>query len=473
MPELEINSASVRLKLDPSSESIELMIPEHALPVDPEAVQCKFSKKRGELVIEWPCADVTSKPDGTSAAEIATAENARAEKAAADVKDAAAKKAAADKAAAEKAAIEKKAAAERNAAAVNAIAEKVAIEEEAAAKKAASEKAAAEIAAAQKAIADMKATAVKAAAEVAAAEKAAADMKVVADKAAAEKAAAEKAAQEAGAEVDAEKTAALEEQAEAVSAAEWKARGNAAIKTSDHDTAIACYTSGIAVVGCDVDAEVLLYSNRALCFHKVGRYQEAVDDAMRCVDLKPNFIKGHLRGAMALRALKRPAEAHALLRRAPNNEEACALAAEIRPEAEAAQSARIQALPEAERAKEEGNVMFKKGLFDAAAIKYSEALGLCEEPEGSLALAIRNNRAACYHQVSDFSAVVKDTNFVLERDPRNFKALVRRMLALEPMERYELALEDARAVLSQDPRNEMANKVQHRLGKLVRDLSRA
>jgi len=431
--------------------------------VDPEAVQCKFSKKRSELVIEWPCADAASKPDGTSAAE-----------AAADVKDAAEKKiSAAEKVVAEKAAMEKKAAAERNAAAVAAIAEKVAIEQETAAKKAASEKASAEIAAAQQAIADMKATAAKAEAEVAAAEKAAADMKVVADKAAAEKAAAEKAAQEAGAEVDAEKTAALEEQAEVLSAAEWKARGNAAIKISDHETAIACYTSGIAVVGCDVEAEVLLYSNRALCFHKVERYQEAVDDALRCVDLKPSFIKGHLRGAMALRALKRPEEAWALLRRAPNNEEACALAAEIRPEAEAVESARIQALPEAERAKEEGNVMFKKGLFDAAAIKYSEALGLCEEPEGSLALAIRNNRAACYHQTSDFSAVVKDTNFVLERDPRNFKALVRRMLALEPMERYEKALEDARAVLSQDPRNEMANKVQHRLGKLVRDLSRA
>jgi len=32
------------------------------------------------------------------------------------------------------------------------------------------------------------------------------------------------------------------------------------------------------------------------------------------------------------------------------------------------------------------------------------------------------------------------------------------MLALEPLERYEAALEDARAVLRQDPRNEMANK---------------
>lgn len=261
-----------------------------------------------------------------------------------------------------------------------------------------------------------------------------------------------------------------------MTAEEWRARGNDAVKTGDLEAAIECYSSGIskaAKVGGDGEAEALLRSNRALCLHKQGRYQDAVDDAKRCVELKPSFVKGYLRGAMALRALERPAEALALLKRAPVNDEACDLLAQIRPEVEAAEKARIEALPEAERAKEEGNVLFRKGLFEAAAEKYGEALGLCEEPTGALALSLRNNRAACNHQVSDFSAVIKDTNFVLEREPHNFKALVRRMLALEPLERYEQALQDARAVLSQDPRNERANKVQHRLGKLVRDLSRS
>merc|ERR1711865_20813 len=260
---------------------------------------------------------------------------------------------------------------------------------------------------------------------------------------------------------------------QSVTPEEWRARGNAAVKICDHDTAVACYSSGLVKAATDGEAEILLRSNRSLCFHKLGRYQEAVDDALRCVHLNSKFIKGYLRGGMALRALARPVEALALLKRAPVNDEACSLAAEIRPEAEAMEKARIEALPEAERAKEEGNVLFRKGLFEMAAEKYSWALGLCEEPDGSLALSIRNNRAACNHQISDFSAVIKDTNFVLEREPRNLKALVRRMLALEPLERYEQSFEDARAVLLQDPRHEVANKVQHRLGKLVRDLSRA
>merc|ERR1712178_525252 len=164
-------------------------------------------------------------------------------------------------------------------------------------------------------------------------------------------------------------------------------------------------------------------------------------------DLKPDFVKGYLRCAMALRALERPAEALAFLKRAPVNDEACALAAEIRPEAEAAEKARIEALPQAERTKEEGNIFFRKGLFEDAVHKYTEALAICGEPEGSLALSICNNRAACYHQLSDFGAVIKDMSFVLEREPHNLKALTRRMLALEPMERYEQALRDARSVL--------------------------
>lgn len=89
-----------------------------------------------------------------------------------------------------------------------------------------------------------------------------------------------------------------------------------------------------------------------------------------------------------------------------------------------------------------------------------------------MAVAIRNNRAGCYQQLSDFHAVVKETNFVLEQQPDNTKALLRRMLAYEPIEKYEEALADARRVISLAPGNEAANKMQHRLSKVVRDKQR-
>jgi tetratricopeptide (TPR) repeat protein len=252
-------------------------------------------------------------------------------------------------------------------------------------------------------------------------------------------------------------------------AEEWRTMGNAAVKTGNMEEAIRCYSSGLALGGGD---RALLHSNRALCFCQLGRHEEGFEDARQCVSLRPDFFKGYVRGAKALRELGCAEEALTFLKKCPKNDEAAALAAELKPEAEAAEAARIASLSGPERAKEEGNVLFRKGLFETALVKYSEALEGCADPESATALAIRNNRAACYHQLSDYSSVVADTNYVLQKEPSNFKALFRRMLALEPLERYQAALEDARALLQQDPRNDVANKVQHRLSKLVRDLQR-
>mmetsp|Transcript_13589 Transcript_13589/g.25133 ORF Transcript_13589/g.25133 Transcript_13589/m.25133 type:complete len:432 (-) Transcript_13589:184-1479(-) len=248
---------------------------------------------------------------------------------------------------------------------------------------------------------------------------------------------------------------------------EWRSLGNDAVKSGDLAEAIRCYSAGLAK-----GEEALLYSNRALCYHRLDLNEDALEDARRCVALRPDFYKGYLRGAKALQALSQFEEALAFLKRCPPNDEAAVLVAELKPQAEAAERARIEALGGAEKAKEEGNVLFRKGFFDTAAAKYTEALEQVEDPSSTLALAIRNNRAACYHQLSDFGSVVKDASFVLEQDPTNLKALIRRMCALEPLERYEAALGDARSVLRQDPRHEAANKVQHRLSKLVRDMQR-
>merc|ERR1712048_1515643 len=123
----------------------------------------------------------------------------------------------------------------------------------------------------------------------------------------------------------------------------------------------------------------------------------------------------------------------------------------------------------AEKQKEEGNALFKKGSFEQALEVYKKALKACADPKGEMAIAIRNNMAGCYQQLSDFKGVVEETNFVLEHQPDNVKALLRRMLALEPLEKYEEALADARRVIQMCPGNEPANKMQHRLSKLVRE----
>lgn len=248
-------------------------------------------------------------------------------------------------------------------------------------------------------------------------------------------------------------------------AEEFKLLGNEAVKKNDHAAALDAYSKGLKV---DPDHAILL-SNRALSLLKLGRHEEAAADAQRCTVLRPDFMKGFLRGAMALQKLGRPQEALELLRKGPKNEEIEKFAAELKPEAEAAEKKRIASLGGAEKKKEEGNAQFKKGLFEQALDTYTAALKLCKDPKGEMALAIRNNRAGCYSQLSNFWAVVEETNIVLENQPDNAKALMRRMQALEPLEKYEAALADAREVLRLVPGNDLANKMQHRLSKLVRE----
>lgn len=260
----------------------------------------------------------------------------------------------------------------------------------------------------------------------------------------------------------------FQQQAVVMAADEWKARGNEAVKAGDYASAFESYSAGLAA---EPDHAILL-SNRALCSRKLGRLEEALIDAERCTTLRPDFIKGFCRGAMVLRDLRRPCEALNLLRKAPHNDEVEKLSAEVRPEAEAAEALRIASLSGAEKRKEEGNAFFKKGLIDQALSAYDEALDLCSDLTGELSLTIRNNRANCHHQLSNYEAVIAETSFVLEHQPNNLKALIRRMVALEPLEKYERALEDARHVLRHAPGNEVANRLQHRLGKLVRDKHR-
>eukprot|EP00747_Dinoflagellata_sp_TGD_P161824 gnl/TRDRNA2_/TRDRNA2_178766_c0_seq1.p1 gnl/TRDRNA2_/TRDRNA2_178766_c0~~gnl/TRDRNA2_/TRDRNA2_178766_c0_seq1.p1 ORF type:complete len:504 (+),score=126.55 gnl/TRDRNA2_/TRDRNA2_178766_c0_seq1:96-1514(+) len=434
-PEIELSDKALRLQLKPDAMPVTIAVPEEAQPIDPEAARCSFSKKRGELSVQWPMNLARAAPAAhdDSQSDVPRGENEKVEEAPVAPKEETTEKVA------------------------NEEAEEVARMKEAATQ-------AAEVAK----VAEMLAEATEADEQATEVEVSAAVTHSGAEPSgeAAETPRAVDASSAAVAEMESE-VAACEE---VVSPEEWKARGNAAVKAENLEEAVRCYSAGIANAAGDVEA--VLRSNRSLCFHKLARYEEALEDAKRCTVLKQDFFKGYLRGAMALRALGRAEEAFAFVKRCPRHDEAEALAAELRPEAEAAENVRIAALGGADKAKEQGNQLFRKGLFEPALEKYTEALELCEDQEGDLALAIRNNRAACNHQLSNFKAVVSDASFVLERDPQNFKALVRRMLALEPLERYEAALQDVRAVLRQNPRHEAANRLQHSLGKIVRELHR-
>lgn len=89
-----------------------------------------------------------------------------------------------------------------------------------------------------------------------------------------------------------------------------KAAADKAYSSGDVKTAIEEYTKAI-----EFDPEWhILYSNRSPAYLKNGEKSKALADAKKCVELKPDFVKGHSRLANALYSLGRYNEARNVFR---------------------------------------------------------------------------------------------------------------------------------------------------------------
>lgn len=111
--------------------------------------------------------------------------------------------------------------------------------------------------------------------------------------------------------------------------ADDKAAGNEHFKSGDYLKAAACYTKAIK----SDPANHVLYSNRAQAFLKINKIARALEDADRCIELAPDFVKGYHRKAVALQALDRKKEAAGVAMRAcemdPGNRELLSLGKQL------------------------------------------------------------------------------------------------------------------------------------------------
>jgi len=84
--------------------------------------------------------------------------------------------------------------------------------------------------------------------------------------------------------------------------------GNAALKEGKTEEAIQWFTKGISLVAPGESAHVL-YSNRSAAYASCGNYEEALKDAEKAIELKPDWPRGYSRRATALHFLGRLEEA--------------------------------------------------------------------------------------------------------------------------------------------------------------------
>jgi len=311
----------------------------------------------------------------------------------------------------------------------------------------------------------------------------------------------------------------------------FKADGNKYFKGGDYKAAIAKYKEATAI-----DPNVPAYwSNMAACYEKITDYDNMDDAARSCIKADKNFVKGYFRLATALKAkndlpgciktlesglavdstnadLKRMKKDLTELQRGENvasyirkceeqtangdiagayktlelasrldagNRDIDRMMSRVKPKYERMEAQRRANLSSDEVHKERGDDAFKNAQFENAIDHYSKCLaGLQKNGKGQsdLAMKAHSNRAACYKQISNFDGVIEDCTAVLEVDPDNVKALVRRAQAFEGVERYRFALQDIKTVLAMPYAKvgkanfDMCNMMQHRLNRTVQQL---
>jgi stress-induced-phosphoprotein 1 len=311
----------------------------------------------------------------------------------------------------------------------------------------------------------------------------------------------------------------------------FKTQGNQFFKAGQYKQAIEKYE---AASKADPSAPAY-WSNAAACWEKLGDYEKMAEAAQNCIKADRTFVKGYFRLATAQKNLNQLSECIKSLenglgieatnadlkkmkkeitelqrgeqvaahitkaeeqmqngdiagamrtlelasRLDAGNPDIATMMAKVKPRFDAMEARRKASLSTTEKHKERGDEFYKNANFEEAIVHYSKCIDSIKEEgkEGSeLALKAYSNRAACYKQISNFDGVIADCTAVLEIDPENVKALIRRAQAFEGVERYRFALQDCKTVLQMPSAQvgkqnyDMCNMMQYRLNRTVAQL---
>lgn len=258
-------------------------------------------------------------------------------------------------------------------------------------------------------------------------------------------------------------------------AEDFKEKGNKEFGAGNFEEAIKLYTKAIEVD----DKNHIYYSNRAACYHALNQYDKAGEDGRRCIDVKPNWAKGYFRVGLAYMFQRKYDDAIQWFKKGllvePKNADLKEHLAESE-KLKASYKVRLNAdgteMSHAQTAKEEGNEFFKKSQYEQAIEAYTQAIA-CATPEDGTELlaAVYNNRAACHSQLHHHKKVAEDAGKALELQPNNVKALTRRALALEALEKYKDALADVEKALLIEPSNSPAQQCANRIRNALRKMN--
>ncbi|XP_008573006.1 PREDICTED: sperm-associated antigen 1 [Galeopterus variegatus] len=115
----------------------------------------------------------------------------------------------------------------------------------------------------------------------------------------------------------------------------------------------------------------------------------------------------------------------------------------------------------ATREKEKGNEAFNSGDYEEAVMYYTRSISALPT------VAAYNNRAQAEIKLQNWNSAFQDCEKVLELEPGNLKALLRRATTYKHQNKFQEAIEDLLKVLDVEPDNDLAKKT---LSEVERDL---
>jgi len=243
----------------------------------------------------------------------------------------------------------------------------------------------------------------------------------------------------------------------------FKDKGNDEFNKGNYEAAIENYTYATE---CD-PKNAIFFNNRSNCYHKMGKFDKALRDATKAVELNSGYEKAWFRKAAAEVELKQYVDA------ADSYNHLLSLKPEEKQYKDGLKDVQKH-IPKAENCKLTGNANFKKGKIDDALKAYTEGINSLgdedqlDDEKKNLKADLYANRAACYIQLYEPTKVRADCNQALNLIPSHPKALLRRAQALEALEKYKDALTDLESVLKVYPENDMAIKGISRIRNAIR-----
>uniref|UniRef100_A0A8C3PQP5 Sperm-associated antigen 1 n=1 Tax=Calidris pygmaea TaxID=425635 RepID=A0A8C3PQP5_9CHAR len=106
----------------------------------------------------------------------------------------------------------------------------------------------------------------------------------------------------------------------------------------------------------------------------------------------------------------------------------------------------------ATREKEKGNEAFAIGDFEEAVTYYTRSISVIPTA------AAYNNKAQAEIKLQDWDSALQDCEKVLDMEPDNVKALIRRATVHNQLKNYQTSIEDLNKVLRIEPENAIAKK---------------